>query len=172
MRKQQTGHLLFKELRKTANNQVLSTKEKVEALYRLLSLSFVEATRDEKVLFTTLFARISFASQRYQISKQNRFFIHHFRINGQKVLRSKKVNQHTLEKVYYPLGLKAVSESITALFEIDIPNDLQQLLPSKYTIEPQVVSSTSQPKSKIKQLYPLLLILSGILIISFWLFYS
>ena len=59
MRNKQVGTLLFKELQKITNNATLSVSERVEALYRLLSLSFVEATRDEKVLFTTLFSRIS-----------------------------------------------------------------------------------------------------------------
>ena len=131
MRNQQVGTLLFVELRKILKNSELTTSEKIEALYRLLSLSFVEATRDEKVLFTTLFSRISFASQRFQISKQTRFFIHHFRIKGQKVFRSKKIEEAVLENVIYPLGLKAVSESIAALFAIDIPKDIQQALPPK-----------------------------------------
>ncbi len=131
MRNQQVGTLLFKELQKITNNSTLSITERVEALYRLLSLSFVEATRDEKVLFTTLFARISFASQRFQISKQTRFFIHHFRIKGQQVFRSKKITAADLQNVYYPLGLKAVSESIAALFEIAIPADIQKILPPK-----------------------------------------
>ena len=131
MRNQQIGTLLFKELQKITNNTILTIEERVEALYRLLSLSFVEATRDEKVLFTTLFARISFASQRFQISKQTRFFVHHFRIKGQQVFRSKKIAATDLEKVYYPLGLKAVSESIAALFSIAIPSDIQKILPPK-----------------------------------------
>ena len=131
MRNPQVGTLLFKELQKITNNTTLSVTEKVEALYRLLSQSFVEATRDEKVLFTTLFSRISFASQRFKISKQTRFFIHHFRIKGQQVFRSKKIEEATLENVYYPLGLKAVSESIAALFSIDIPSDIQKILPAK-----------------------------------------
>ena len=131
MRNKQVGTLLFKELQKITNNATLSISERVEALYRLLSLSFVEATRDEKVLFTTLFSRISFASQRFQISKQTRFFIHHFRIKGQQVFRSKKIEESTLENVYYPLGLKAVSESIAALFSIDIPADIKKILPAK-----------------------------------------
>ena len=131
MGNKQVGTLLFKELQKITNNTALSISEKVEALYRLLSLSFVEATRDEKVLFTTLFSRISFASQRFQISKQTRFFIHHFRIKGQQVFRSKKIETTTLEKVHYPLGLKAVSESIAVLFSIAIPSDIQKIIPPK-----------------------------------------
>ena len=132
MRKQQVGTLLFNELRKKIiQNKALSISEKVEALYSLLSLSFVEATKDEKVLFTTLFARISFACQRFQISKQTRFFIHHFRIKGQQVFRSKKITEKELEDIYYPLGLKAVIEAIAALFEIDIPTDIQTALPPK-----------------------------------------
>jgi len=131
MRNQQTGTLLFKELQKITSKTTVPIEEQVEGLYRLLSLAFVEATRDEKVLFTTLFSRISFASQRFQIAKQTRFFIHHFRIKGQQVFRSKKIEEETLQKVYYPLGLKAVSESIAALFSIDIPEEIQKILPAK-----------------------------------------
>ena len=131
MRNPQVGTLLFKELQKITNNTTLTITEQVEALYRLLSLSFVEATRDEKVLFTTLFSRISFASQRFQISKQTRFFVHHFRIKGQQVFRSKKISETDLQNVYYPLGLKAVSESIAALFDVAIPTNIQKILPPK-----------------------------------------
>ena len=132
MRNQQTvGTLLFNELRKITNNTTIPIGEQIEALYRLLSLSFVEATRDEKLLFTTLFSRISYASQRFQISKQTRFFIHHFRMKGQQVFRSKKIAENTLQEVFYPLGLKAVAESIAALFEVAIPDDLKAILPAK-----------------------------------------
>ncbi|MEM6317428.1 MAG: AAA domain-containing protein [Bacteroidota bacterium] len=131
MRNQQVGTLLFKQLQKIHENATLSQKEKVEALYNLLSLAFVEATKDERVLFTTLFARISFASQRFQIPKQTRFFIHHFRIKGQQVLRGKQLDTTTIDSIHYPLGLKAVSESIKALFDVNIPADIQNILPPK-----------------------------------------
>ena len=131
MRNQQIGTLLFQELRKIIKDADLTIPERIEALYRLLSLSFEEATRDEKVLFTTLFSRITFACQRFPISKQSRFFIHHFRIKGKKVFRSKNIEKRTLQEVYFPLGLKAVSESISALFDLAIPTDIQKELPPK-----------------------------------------
>ena len=131
MRKQQIGVLLFGELRKLVDNSGLDISEKIKALYRLLNVAFIEATREEKVLFTTLFSRISYASQRFQINRQSLFLIHHFRIKGVAVFRDTAQVSSDLETLVYPLGLKALSEAITTLYEVSIPEDIQKKLPPK-----------------------------------------
>ena len=131
MSKQQIGILLFKELKKVTDKTEVPPAERVEALYRLLNLTFIEATRDEKVLFTTLFSRISYASQRFQINKQSRFFIHHFRKKGEQLFQNKNIAETTLQEVHLPLGIRAVADSIANLFGSSIPEYIQSILPPK-----------------------------------------
>jgi len=129
MKKEQIGLLLYAELRKIDQHKEWTTQEKVEALYRLMSKIFVEATREERVLFTTLFSRISYACQRYDIHKQTVFFVHNFRIEAQQLWRNQPLSEEIISKELYPLGLKAVSTSIAALFLADIPKDILNILP-------------------------------------------
>ncbi len=143
MKKQQIGLLLFADLRKIHQHKEWTIQEKVEALHRLMSNAFIEATKEEKVLFTTLFARISYASQRYDLKKQTIFFIHNFRIASQQLWRGKKLAETELKEELYPLGLKAVSAAINALFVVDIPENIQKILPPKgfYKARPVEVKS-------------------------------
>jgi DNA replication ATP-dependent helicase Dna2 len=143
MRKQQIGTLFFNDLRKVIKHPKYTIQERVEGFYELLKRVFIEVTRDEKVLFTTLFSRISFASHQFKISKQTRFFIHHFRMKGKYLFRSKKIAEKELEEVYYPLGLKALAEAIAHLYGVEIPEDLQKELPPKgfYKTNPVEVKS-------------------------------
>ncbi len=131
MKKQEIGRLLFRELEKVYYHKDWTTKEKVEGLSRLMSKAFVEVTKEERVLFTTLFSRISYACQRYEVKKQAAFFIHNFRIESKRLWKGKQITEEDLENQLYPLGLQAVAESIAALFVVDIPDTIQKILPPK-----------------------------------------
>ena len=131
MKKKEIGRLLFKEIEKIHQHKEWDKQAQVDALYGLMGRAFVEATKEERVLFTTLFSRISYACQRYEVKKQRVFFIHNFRIEAQRLWRGKKLTEKEIEKELYPLGLQAVSDTIAALFDSPIPKEILNILPPK-----------------------------------------
>ena len=131
MEKQEIGRLLFKEIEKIHQHQDLDKRAQIDALYGLMGRAFVEVTKEERVLFTTLFSRISYACQRYEVKKQRVFFIHNFRIEAQRLWRGKKLSDKEIAEDLYPLGLQAVSDTIAALFDAPVPKEIQDILPPK-----------------------------------------
>ena len=112
MKQTAKAQLFFRELEKIYDHPSDNLSEKVEALYRLLNLVVIEVTQAEKLQFTTLFARIAFAAQKYEVTRQQQFFIHSFRKRVQRYLRADyEIASEETEKDYQ-LGLKVVAEAI------------------------------------------------------------
>ncbi|MEL6720224.1 MAG: hypothetical protein AAFP82_16045, partial [Bacteroidota bacterium] len=55
------GQLFYREMEKIVEAESLSTQERADALYHLMSLIFVESTRRERIQFSTLFSRMVYA---------------------------------------------------------------------------------------------------------------
>ena len=83
MNKPALAQLLYRELEKIWESQLLDL-DKADSIFKLLNLLFVELTKEERLQFTTLFSRIAYVSQQYQLPKQLQYFIHHFRKNQYK----------------------------------------------------------------------------------------
>ena len=144
MEHQAIAHLFYRELLKIQQNQTIGEKEKIEALYRLLNLLFIEVTQQERLQFTTLFARIAFACQKYQIDKRSQFFIHAFRKEATKHLQVQPST--SLPEILvrdYQLGLKVVAESIAALLDTPITEEVAKILPQfiNYQFSPVKVAA-------------------------------
>lgn len=146
MKKRELARLFYREAEKIHQNTSWGTTSKVEGLYRLLNLIFVEITSDEQIQFTTLFARIAYVSQQYDLEKQTHFFIHLFRKKAKTIADSGE--SENAEQVY-SLGLKVVLESIAALYGEPIPPQLETLLPNEafLTLKPVEISGF---KSKVR----------------------
>ena len=129
MKQKELARLFYKEISKIHPNETLDTATKVEALYRLLNLVFLEITRDEKLQFTTFFARISFAFQKHQVPKQTQFYTHAYRKLASQILRKK--NKVDEIDIAYELGLKVVADSILSFFGEMPPKEVADILPTK-----------------------------------------
>lgn len=130
MKQQETARLFYREIEKIYNHDSDNLAEKVDALYRLLNLVFIETTKSEKLQFTTLFARIAFACQKYEVTRQMQFFIHSFRKRAQRYMIQAEVDKsiQELEKDYR-LGLKVVAETIEALLQTELPDAMRDIIP-------------------------------------------
>jgi len=126
MKNQELARLFYREIVKIHLNNELDEVGKVEQLYRLLNLLFVESTRDERIQFTTLFSRIAYVCQKKSISRQKQFFIHAFRKQARSVFSFK--NKYEVNEVH-GFGLKVVAETIADIFNRAIPEDVQELIP-------------------------------------------
>ena len=120
-----TANALFKEVLKKHSHNDLPIQQKIKAFYDLLSQLYFFKTENEKLQFTTLFARIAFAVHKFKIPKQTAFYVHHFRRKAQQL---NKVKEEDFENVYL-LGLRALTDSIAYIFEQPIPDDLRLELP-------------------------------------------
>lgn len=131
MREQALAKLFFRELEKIHEWESDRVSEKIAEQYRLLCLIFVEVTRDEKLSFTTLFARIAYAGHRYKLSKQLLFYIHNFRIKArdQRNQITQTNGSDTALTGILHLGYKVIAECIAALFEQEIPDQVLTYYP-------------------------------------------
>ncbi len=127
MKQQELARLFFRELVKVYEREDSTELAKIEALYRLLNKLYVEATSEEQLQFTTLFARIAYAGHKFNLSRQLQFYVHEFRKQAQSLIR----NTEETEPPYqlYPLGLKALATSVADIYKQPIPEDVRDLLP-------------------------------------------
>ena len=129
MKRKELARLFYIEILKIQPNETLDTATKVEALYRLLHSIFMEVTKDEKLQFTTLFARISFAFQKYNVPKQTQFYTHAFRKQARLILHKGKKGAEEIE-IANELGLKVVADTILSFYGEMPPKELADILPT------------------------------------------
>ncbi|MEL6865009.1 MAG: AAA domain-containing protein [Bacteroidota bacterium] len=140
MKHRELARLFFLEVQKVLEQQDADEQSRVLALYRLLNLLFLEATRAEKIQFTTLFARIAFASHKYKLSKQLQFYIHAFRSQARQILKAEEPIEASGS---FSLGLKVIAECIASLFSTAMPTAIVEQLPdpSQFQMQPRAVQS-------------------------------
>lgn len=117
--------LLYREVEKTIAHPQWGPTEKVLALAVLLERLFVEATRQEQLAFSTLFARISYAGHQYNIQPDTLQAIHTFRRIAARVRRG-----HAADAAELRLGVRALGESILIFCQTAIPPELLALFPA------------------------------------------
>lgn len=122
----------------------MSSEVRVEALYRLLNLLFVEITRKENLHFTTLFARIAYTCHKYQLERQLQYYIHQFR---KRAPQAKPEDREDL----LSLGTKVLADTIEAIFEESPPEAVQRLIPDDWTF-PFVAVEVKQYLPKLRVL--------------------
>ena len=139
MKNKELARLFFREVLKIQHHESLETAGKIQALYRLLNQLFVQVTQEEKLQFTTMFARISFACQKRQVAPQTQFYIHAFRKAA--IAINLDPDPQNLEKELL-LGLKVTTDSIVSFFNEVPPQELAELVPTKidYKVSPVAIS--------------------------------
>ena len=130
MKNEALAKLFYREIEKIASNEQLDEAGKVEALYRLLNLLFIELTRPEKIHFSTLFARIAYTCHKFQLHRQVQYFIHAFRKRALAVLQGREVGAVDLA-----LGLKVLTELILAVFKVIPGSELAKVVPIDWPYE-------------------------------------
>lgn len=98
----------------------------VEACYDLMKTVFLEATRHEKLQFSSTFSRIAYAGQQFNLPGSLLFYIHAFRRKAAQIYFQKQLSE---ADSYLPiLGKRVLSESIQRLFETPVPPALLPIL--------------------------------------------
>lgn len=140
------AQLFFGEIGKIVRQKDSTIQSRIEALLRLLQLLFVELTRKEKIQFSTLFARIAYAGQKFDLNRKRQFYVHHFR----KLATTLNEQNGTEEEATYALGIKVLAELISESLESEIPTDLRPHITSEWPItnQPAVVAKYI-PKARV-----------------------
>lgn len=102
-----------------------TSKAKTKALFNLLTTIIEEVTQDEKIIFTTLFSRIAFMSNRYKLDSSLVYYLHTYRRDNERM----KIPQEA--EHYVALGIFLIEALIDRiLLEITetrvVPEDLVQ----------------------------------------------
>ena len=118
--------LYYIELRKIIEKTPVDEKERARALTQLFHAIIMQATIDEKLVFTTFFSRLAYAFQKYSVSQRTQFIINEFR----KAVRyndiAKKESEN--EKIF-SLGSYAILEAVKSFFEGEAPTSILTVLP-------------------------------------------
>lgn len=133
------------ELFLDAKEQILesndySSKDKIKALFNLLTSILEEVTQSEKIVFTTLFSRAAFMSNRYKIDSKLMFYLHTFRRDNERL----KIGGNTNH--YLSLGSYIIDELINAIWY-----DKDSLSP----LEEQVSSFFDSKQSEVVKFKPI-----------------
>jgi len=99
--------LLYRELEKIAEHPDWSPREQVLALAGLMERLFFEATKQEQIAFSSLFARISYVGHQFHFQEDTLRRVHGFRLTAKRVRGGQVVTEAMVH-----LGLRAVREAV------------------------------------------------------------
>ncbi|MEQ8704646.1 MAG: AAA domain-containing protein [Phaeodactylibacter sp.] len=119
------AELFYKEVAKVVRNKELLPVDQVAALYRLLTLLFVECTKAERIQFSTLFARMAYVCHRDEVDKRLQFYLHQFRKRALKSFRQPDAVDESIKT----LGLKVLLDMLEALLQAPLPEGLRDDYP-------------------------------------------
>ncbi|MFN0015357.1 MAG: hypothetical protein ACKVU2_12490, partial [Saprospiraceae bacterium] len=119
--------LLYRELVRIAAHPDWGPRERVLALATLLERLFFEATKQEQLAFSTLFARISYAGHQYQFRPDTLRAIHQFR----RVAARVRAGQSTATDRDVRLGVLAMAETVLIVCQSAIPAEVLEHLPAE-----------------------------------------
>ncbi len=121
------ARLFYREVEKVMHHEALDLPGRIEALYRLLHLLFVEQTRHERLQFSTLFARIAYVAHQHKLERRLQYYLHQFRRRAGEVMRRGSA-MPDLEQ-HYRLGLRVLADTIVGLLGELPPPELAAALP-------------------------------------------
>ncbi len=119
------ARLLYAEILKSAAHPDWSAQEKVLAIAHLSEKLFGEATRQEQLIFSTLFARISYVGHKFGLTQETLQLLHALRKTSARIRRG----QHEGQDRDVRLAVKAITEALSALCGTDTPPDIAAFLP-------------------------------------------
>jgi len=119
----ESAPLLYRELVKIATYAIWSHREQVLMLAGLMERIFFEATKQEQIAFSTLFARISYVGHKFHFQENTLRGIHQFRLAAKWVRNGQLANEQTVQ-----LGIRAVAETVLVLTGAAVPGEVLGLL--------------------------------------------
>ncbi|MEL6986745.1 MAG: hypothetical protein AAGK97_02855, partial [Bacteroidota bacterium] len=126
--------LLYKEILKVDQDTTKNDMEKIISLYSILKLVFYEATKSDRLHFTTYFSRIAYAGNRFGLSKKLLYFVHRFRVYVGRIYDGASSHEIDETKVWI-YGLYSIANAIHEIFNEPLPDELRKLIPNNLNYE-------------------------------------
>lgn len=144
MNKQALAFLLYRELSKVYNQDQIFPVHQAKAIYRLMNVLLLEITKDERIHFSTIFARMAYVGHKYNLSRKLQYFAHLFR-------RRINTDINEAEKNHLPLlGAMILVHLIKVLLEEMPPEPLQYLLEEEWPVKQRKIDIQSfLPKVRV-----------------------
>lgn len=127
---------LYNELGKILLNKP-APKDGIEAVYQLMQRMIMERTQQDKLHFSTLFARMSYAAQRYGVPVAVQLNLHHFR------QRARQLDPLPNESELLMSGLAAMAHAVRAFYKQPWPDELSAQLPEFLELPPRSYEATA-----------------------------
>ncbi|MEM7102573.1 MAG: AAA domain-containing protein [Bacteroidota bacterium] len=139
------GRLFYGEILKITK-LAIPPSDRLARLYHLCDRLFYHFTKDENLQFNTSFARISFASHKYQINKHLLWRVYHFRKLAKKVLYDGK----DLTDNEMAASVQVMSECVQVFHEVAIPEALINLFPTQSVFKmPEIEFVSRKSKARV-----------------------
>lgn len=110
----------YRELQRQLSNEELDQQARAEALRHLLIRLFEEATRPERLHFTTLYARIAYTGHKYGFTGAELFHLHRFRFFDRPDTEERLSAEEAVA-----LGAKVLVHAIRRIYDQPVPDGLQ-----------------------------------------------
>lgn len=107
--------------------------DKYPRMRSLLERVCKDLTSGEKIQFSNLFSRLNYVCDKNKLDKRKTYQINSFRVNANKVLHSEFIPTNE----DYFQDLKALSNSISHFYAVDVPSELDSLLPKVDYFKPK-----------------------------------
>lgn len=131
MNKKALATLFYNELQKVFPKPNVPPVQQTKSIYRLLNLLLMEVTKEERIQFSTLFARMAYVGHKYQAPKRLQFYAHWFRRQV-----SDRINES--EELQLPqLGAKVLAHMIRQLLGELPPEEFRHLLDNEWPLKSQ-----------------------------------
>ncbi len=114
MQSSESRNLLFSQIETIHHHESWSITQKNKALFEVFTLIIEEATKDERLNFTTLFSRLAYVGAKFQLSGTTLHHSHKFR----KAIEQGKIDKEK-EGLYFELGAYICESLLNEIFKIN-----------------------------------------------------
>lgn len=111
--------LIIKELGQIRSRPDMPVTERIRITYQVFTYVFFHTTQQERLYFSTLFARMAYVLTKQQVGKKEQYLLHRFRHYAQAVIRGESVDR-ALDDIYV-MGLYALGVVLTEVLKISLP---------------------------------------------------
>jgi DNA replication ATP-dependent helicase Dna2 len=124
---------LYQEILKIAAAHDPDYRDQVLSLAALMERLLVEATRQEQIAFSTLFARMCYVGHKYQFRTDTLQLVHTFRRISARIRKGREAREKDVK-----LGIKALAETVLVLYQTAMLPDLLAYFPGddEWTFQP------------------------------------
>lgn len=115
MQSAETRNLLYTQIETIHHHESWTLAQKNKALFEVFTLILEEATKEERLNFTTLFSRLAYVGAKFQLTGTTLHHSHMFR----KAVEQSKIDKEK-ERLYFQLGAYICESLLNEIFKTNI----------------------------------------------------